>query len=165
MKKLIILIAVAVLLLLAGCPSSSPATQEPFPWPEDKVNDTGIIPPKVKVSNFSPGATAKFPLTIHNGNDQPAQFSLTFLAAGDVDADTGYVYIAAPQEAQDWVIIADPAPVIAAKGTAYVLIALEMPEGATAPAERWEFRVVVKDVTQTAMIQRELACRWLITMK
>jgi hypothetical protein len=54
--------------------------------------------------------------------------------------------------------------VLAAKETKDVLIALEMPKGAKAP-DKWEFWVVVKDNSQTGMVQTELACRWLITMK
>jgi hypothetical protein len=38
-----------------------------------------------------------------------------------------------------------------------------MPEDATAPP-KWEFWIVVKDVTQTGMIQTELASRCLVTM-
>jgi hypothetical protein len=162
MKKLILLIVAIGVMLLAGC---TPATQKPLPWPADKANDTGIIPSKVKVGNFSPGDRAEYPLTIHNGSDQQAQFSVIFLAAGDVDADTGYVYVAAPQEAQGWVIIAEPTLVLAAKDTKAVLIVLEMPKNATAPANRWEFRIVVKDTTQTGMVQTANACRWLVTMK
>lgn len=146
---------------MAGC---TPAVQKPLPW-TGKAGDTGIIPSKVKVSNFSPGDRAEYPLTIHNGNDQSAQFSVSFLATGDVDADTGYAYVAAPAEAQGWVTIADAAPVIGAKESKAVLIALEMPKNATAPAQRWEFRIVVKDTSQTGMIQTANACRWLVTMK
>jgi len=159
MKKLIILIAVAVLLLLAGCGPSSPVIQKPQPGPElyDKV---WISPGKVEVGNFYPGARAEYPLTIHNGNDQPAEFSITYR----VSNDTGEGFVIAPDGAQDWVIIADPAPVLAAKETREVVVGVEMPEGAEAPA-KWEFQVVVKDTSQGGMIQTELASRWLITMK
>jgi len=159
MKKLIILIAVVVLLLLAGCPSSSPVIQKPQPGPElyDKV---WISPGKVEVGKFYPGATAAYPLTIHNGNDQPAEFSITYR----VSNDTAEGFVIAPEEAQDWVIITDATPVIAPKDTIEVMIEVVMPKGAEAP-EKWEFQVVVKDASQAGMIQTELACRWLITMK
>jgi len=158
-KKKLILLIVAIGLLLAGGGFLYFCLHHGELY--DKV---WIEPGKVVVGNFYPGARAEWPLTIHNGNDQPAEFSLTFLAASGVDIDTGYVYVAAPGEAQDWVIIADPTPVLAAKETKKVLIAVEMPEGATAPP-KWEFRVVVRDTTQTGMIQTELTCRWLVTMR
>jgi len=72
-------------------------------------------------------------------------------------------YVPAPDTAQDWVKIADPTPELAAKANKDVLISIEMPEDATAPP-KWEFWIVVKDITQTGMIQTELACRCLVTM-
>jgi hypothetical protein len=159
MKKLIVLLIV-VCLLLSGCgqPSSSTVVQPLEPPPElyDKI---WISPGKVEVGNFSPGARAEYPLTIHNGNDEPTEFSVTFQVPGS----TAEGYDQAPSAAQDWVIIAEAAPVLAAKETRDVLIAVEMPEDAEAPP-KWEFWITVKDVTQTGMVQTELACRWLITM-
>jgi hypothetical protein len=159
MKRIILLVAAVAVLLLVGCPSSSPVIEKPEPGPE-LYDEVWISPGKVNVDHFYPGARAEYPLTIHNGNDQPTEFSITYREASSPEEG----YVTAPDETQDWVIIADPTPVIAAKDTKEVLIALEMPEDATAPPN-WEFRVVVKDVTQTGMIQTELACRWLVTMK
>jgi hypothetical protein len=158
MKRIILFVAAVAVLLLAGCPSSS--------TPSGPYDEVWISPGKVMVSNLHPGAkNVEYPLTIHNGNDQPTEFSVTFVAAGDVDKDTGYIYVAAPEEAQDWVIIADPSPVLEPKETRKVLVSVEMPEDAVAPAERWEFRIIVKDLSQTGMLQTELACRWLVTME
>jgi len=67
-------------------------------------------------------------------------------------------------EVQEWVIIADPTPVLKAFETREVLIAVVMPEDAESPALKWEFWIAVKDVTQAGMVQTELACRWLVTM-
>ena len=158
MKKLIGLIIVTAFLLLAGCPSS-PVIEKPQPGPE-LYDEVWISPGKVNVSHFFPGARAEYPLTIHNGNDQKTEFAISYRVATNPDED----YVVAPDGAEDWVIIADPTPVLAAKETKEVLIALEMPEDAAAP-EKWEFRVVVKDASQTGMVQTELACRWLVTMK
>jgi hypothetical protein len=158
MKKIIGLIIVSAFLLLAGCPSS-PVIEKPQPSPE-LYDEVWISPGKVNVGHFYAGARAEYPLTIHNGNDQSTEFSITYREASSPDED----YNQAPDGAQDWVIIADPTPVLAAKETKEVLIALEMPKDATAP-EKWEFRVVVKDASQTGMVQTELACRWLVTMK
>jgi hypothetical protein len=159
MKKLIGLVLVTALLLVAGCTPSGPVIEEPQPGPE-LYDQVWISPGKVNVNHFFPGARAEYPLTIHNGNDQTAEFSITYREANSPAEG----YVAAPAEAQDWVIIADPTPVLSAKETKKVLIAVDMPEDATAP-KKWEFQVVVKDTSQTAMVQTELACRWLVTMK
>lgn len=160
MKKFITLILVGGL-LLAGCaqPSPPPPIQTPEPPPE-LYDKTWISPGKVEVGNFYPGARAEYPLTIHNGKDEPAEFSVIYRVPDNV----GEGYAKAPNEAKDWVIIADPAPVLAAKETRDVLIAVEMPKGSKAPP-KWEFWIAVKDITQTGMVQTELACRWLVTMK
>lgn len=161
MKKLILLIAAVAVILLVGCPQpSSPVIEKPQPGPE-LYDQVWISPSKVTVGKFYPGARAEYPLTIHNGNDYQAEFSITYRAPSEAAED----YVAAPDTAQDWVIIADSTPVVLApKETKEVLIAVEMPEGAEAP-KRWEFWVVVKDETQAGMVQTELACRWLVTMK
>jgi hypothetical protein len=162
MRKLILLIVVIGVLLLAGCPqpSSPPGDETPPPPPEEQPDNTWISPPSVTVDNLYPGAKdVEWPLTIHNGKDELAKFSVTFR----VPSSAAEGYVTAPSEAQDWVIIANPSPVLAAKESKQILISVEMPEGATAPA-KWEFWVVVKDVTQTGMVQTELACRCLVTM-
>jgi hypothetical protein len=158
MKKLIWLLVIAGV-LLAGCTQPSPSVQTAEPPPElyDKV---WISPGKVEVGNFYPGARAEYSLKIHNGKDEPAEFSVTYRQPDS----TGESYVRAPDEAQQWVIIADPAPVLAAKETQDVLIAVAMPKGAKAPP-KWEFWISVKDATQTGMVQTELVCRWLVTMR
>jgi hypothetical protein len=99
-------------------------------------------------------------ISLHNGNDEPAEFSVSYRVSDNITEG----YEPAPAAAQAWVIIADPAPVLAAKETREVLIALEMPGDAQAPP-KWEFWIVAKDITQTGMVQTELACRWLVAMK
>jgi hypothetical protein len=160
MKKLILLIAAVAVILLVGCPQpTSPAPEKPQPGPE-LYDQVWISPSKVEVSKFYPGARAEYLLTIHNGNDYQAEFSITYRVPSEAAED----YAIAPATAQDWVVIADDTPVLAPKETMEVLIAVEMPEDAEAP-KRWEFWVVVKDETQTGMVQTELASRWLVTMK
>ena len=160
MKRLIVVI-VGVGLLLGGCAQPSPAVigEEGSPPPElyDKM---WISPGKVEVGNFYPGARVEYMLTIHNGKDESVEFSVTYRQPDNVDGD----YVRAPDEARQWVMIADLTPVLAAKETRDVLIAVEMPKGATAPP-KWEFWIAVKDVTQEGMVQTELACRWLVEMR
>jgi hypothetical protein len=160
-KKLIGLIVLAGLLLSACAqPSATPATGEEANPPPELYNKTWISPGKVIVANFYPGARAEYLLSIHNGKDEPAKFSVTYRVADN----TAEGYVTAPSGAEDWVIIADPAPVLAAKETRQVLIAVEIPKGTKAPP-KWEFWIAVKDVTQTGMVQTELACRWLVEMR
>jgi hypothetical protein len=172
MKWLVALIVIAGL-LLAGCPqpSAPPTAGNPEPPevatpadgetpPPELYNKTWISPGKVEVGNFHPGARAEYILSIHNGSDEPAEFSVSYRVVDNNAED----YEPAPTEAQAWVIIEDPAPVLAAKETKDVLIAVEMPKDAQAPP-KWEFWIAAKDVTQAGMVQTELACRWLIEMK
>jgi hypothetical protein len=161
MRRLILLIAVAGLLLSACAqPPAPPVTGEEVSPPSELYNKTWISPGKVMVGNFYPGARAQYLLSIHNGKDEPAEFSITYREPGSA----GETYVIAPDEAKGWVIIADPAPVLAAKETRQVLIAVEMPKGAKAPP-KWEFWIAVKDVTQMGMVQTELVCRWLVEMR
>ena len=97
---------------------------------------------------------------MHNGNDQPAEFSITCKIPGE----TGDGYAKPPDAVQDWVIIADPTPVLDAFETRDILIAIEMPDDAEA-SPKWEFWIAVRDMSQTGMVQTELACRWLISMR
>ncbi len=160
MKWLVALIVIAGL-LLAGCPQPTEPTGVVTTTPPPGLYDkTWISPAKVEVGNFHPGARAEYIISLHNGSDGPAEFSVRYEVSDNVTEG----YEPAPATAQDWVTIADPAPVLAAKETRDVLIAVEMPEDAQAPP-KWEFWIVAKDVTQTGMVQTELACRWLVTMK
>ncbi|MBA7571641.1 hypothetical protein ES708_13407 [subsurface metagenome] len=161
MKWLVVLIVIAGL-LLAGCPQPSepPTAETPTTPPPGLYDKTWISPGKVEVGNFYPGARAEYKISIHNGSDEPAEFSVSYRAADN----TAEGYEPAPAEAQAWVTIDDPAPVLAAKETRDVLIAVEMPDDAQAPP-KWEFWIAAKDVTQTGMVQTELACRWLVEMK
>lgn len=77
----------------------------------------------------------------------------------------GEDYVKPPEETQDWVIIADPTPVIAPKETREILIVLAMPEDAAVFAPEWEFWISVRDTTQTGMVQTELCSRWLVCMR
>jgi len=73
-------------------------------------------------------------------------------------------YIKAPNIVQEWVIIADPTPLLEGFETRDILIAVVMPKDAESPGPKWEFWVAVKDVTQE-MVQTELAARWLVSMR
>jgi len=165
MKKLIVLlIVVGLLLMMMGCAQPAPPAKpgpEKVEAPPELYDKTWISPGKVMVGNFHPGARAEWPLTIHNGKAEPAQFELRYREPSSVEEG----YIKAHSIVQDWVIIADPAPLLEGYETREVLIAVEMPEDAESPGPKWEFWIAVKDVTQAGMIQTELATKWLVTMR
>ena len=173
MRKLIIGLLVIGLLVVSGCATSyAPPVNEPSEPPpassgttvlpgEPPIDRTWISPGKVQVGNFYPGARAEWNLLVHNGNDTAASFLVAYRYPDHV-AD-GYAKPTA--EVQDWVIIADPTPVIAPKETREILIVLAMPEDAAVFAPKWEFWISVKDTTQKGMVVTELCSRWLVVMR
>lgn len=189
MKKLtVILVVIGLLLVVVGCPPSYepgglelpddfefPETNgtdipiEATPTPSSNVvlpgeppsNVTWMSPGKVLIGNFYPGARAKYPVTIHNGNDTVASFSVTYRYPDHV----GDGYTKPSIGAQDWVIIADTTPVLASGETRDILVVLAMPEDATSPSPKWEFWVSVVDTTQEGSVTTELCCRWIVDMR
>ena len=161
MKKLLIVPLVLLLLFaVAGCPSDGNGSDNGTEPPPELYDKTYITPSTVEIGGFFAGGRAEYAITIHNGKDESAQFSVTY----QVSNFTREGYVPATAAVESWVTITQPSPVLAAKESRDILIILEMPEGAAAPGERWEFRIVVKDVTQGGMIQTELASRWLVDM-
>jgi hypothetical protein len=182
MKRILIGGLVILGLVLGGCssdgfyeetpvPSSSP-TNEPrmvenplveLPVegkpPEDA---TWISPGKIQIGNFFPGARAEWPITIHNGNSYETRFMIAYRKP-DYPSEG---YREAPKEAQDWIIIVDPTPILASRETKEVLVALDIPGGiATEVPEKWEFWISVKDSTQSGMVKTELCSRWMVSMR
>lgn len=122
---------------------------------------TWISPGKVMVGNFHAGARAEHPLSIHNGSDKEATFSVSYREASHTNEE----YPKAPKVVQDWVIIADTTPVIAPKATEDIMVAIVMPEDAIITEPKFEFWIVVRDTTQAGMVQTELGSRWLVSMR
>jgi len=127
--------------------------------PPDDMN--WISPGKVIVTNFYPGARAEYPVTIHNGGDTNASFAVRYRYPDHV----GEGYVKPIDEVQDWVLVVDTTPILAPRETMDVLITLEMPENAEVFAPQWEFWISVVEISQTGMVQTELAVRWLVTMR
>lgn len=171
MRKILLLIgtlALACSLVLTGCGVNSAVVPTPTPYTsgnEPPITQTWISPGKVQVGNFYPGARAEWPITIHNGNDYQATFEVKYRYPDKV-AD-GYAYPTA--EVQDWVIIADPTPVLAPYdqpgSTKEIMVVLAMPNDAVAPGQHWEFWISVKDATQAGLVTTELCSRWQIVMR
>jgi len=127
------------------------------PPPDDM---TWISPGKVTVSNFYPGARAEYNLVVHNGRTESYPFEIKYR----IPDNLGEGFVAAPVEAQNWVIIADSTPILEPKETKEILVVLEMPNEASSPSS-WEFWVSVRDVSQVGMVQTELCSRWQIYMR
>ncbi|HUW46102.1 MAG TPA: hypothetical protein VMW50_09965 [Dehalococcoidia bacterium] len=164
--KLIGLLLIGVL-LLAGCSQVTPIT--PYIPPADNapvngqppVDRTWISPAKVQVGNFYPGARAEWELSVHNGNDATAEFAVVYREP----SYTAGGYAGPPAGAKEWVIVADSSPVLMPYETRDILIALDVPVTAVITADKWEFWISVKDITQGGSIQTELCSRWLVVMQ
>lgn len=149
--------------MLKATPEVKEEEESPTPMvmanepPEDR---TWISPGKVQVGNFFPGARAEWDLSIHNGADEVRQFSIVYRKADRVPEGFGFP----PDEAKNWVIIADADPILMPKETRNILIALELPLDAQVPP-KWEFWIAVKDATQKKMITTALCSRWLVYMQ
>jgi len=160
--KLIGLLLIGILLLV-GCSQAD----IPYTPPVDNTNGQPpidriwISPAKVQIGNFYPGARAEWELSVHNGNDAAAQFAVDYREPDY----TAVGYVKPPTEAESWVIIADSSPVLMPYETRDILIALDVPATAVITADRWEFWISVKDVTQGGTIQTELCSRWLVVMQ
>jgi hypothetical protein len=167
MKKLIIGLLAVGLLVVSGCtptysPPTTPSDGGTTVLPnEPPVDRTWISPGKVQVGNFYPGARAEWTLSVHNGKDTTASFLVAYRYPDNV----GEGYVKPAKEVQDWVIIADPTPVLAPYETREILIVLEMPEDAAVFTPKWEFWISVIDTTQTGMVKTELCSRWLVAMR
>ena len=163
MKKLIWLLVVALLLPVLACASAGTSTEttSTYTGEEPPIDRTWISPGKVQVGNFYPGARAEWPLTIHNGNDHSATFQIGYRYPDRVESG----YAEPTPGVQDWVIIADPTPVLDPYETRDILIVLDMPVDTQSPGKRWEFWISVKDTSQAGLVQTELCSKWLITTK
>jgi hypothetical protein len=73
-------------------------------------------------------------------------------------------YETPPNEAAEWVTISEPSPVLGPKETRDILVALEMPKGASIPQKKWELWISVME-DSADMIQTELIGQALVTMR
>ena len=128
---------------------------------EDLEDSNWISPGKVEVGNLYPGATAEYPLTVHNGGEVATEFSLCVRQPDN----TTVGYDPFPKIYFDWVVIDKPLLDLDAKQTADVLIIIKMPEDADYSGKQVEFWISVIDQGQSGMVRTELACRWLVSTK
>jgi len=128
--KLKLLLLVGALLLLVGCAQSAtaPPVDNTVVDGTPPMDRTWISPAKVQIGNFYPGARAEWNLTIHNGNDVTAEFAVMYR---EPDYTAGG-YLMPPEETvKDWVIIADPAPLLLPYETRDILVSVALPPTAT----------------------------------
>jgi len=165
LKKVVCYLLALALLGVVGCSQQKvPENLTPPPAEESTgeppIDRTWISPGKVMVGNFYPGARAEWNLTIHNGKDTPADFAVSYRVPDYVAEG----FEKAPPEAQDWVIIADPTPVLAPKETKDILVFLDMPKTAKIESKKWEFWIAVMEQTG-GMVVTEMCSRWLVSMR
>jgi len=122
-------------------------------------NRTWISPGKVEVGNYYAGATADWYIQVHNGKPIPVTFKITARPA-DFNAE-GY----SNANAQDWIIISDPTPIVAGYQTQKVKVSLQMPSGTKDVPAKWEYWISAIDQSQEGYVRTELCSRWLITMR
>lgn len=168
MKRLLVILLVVSSLLFVGCSSQNYVTpNEPevggvsASGGEPPIDETWISPAKVEVGNFYPGARAEWELQVHNGNSEAATFAVTYKYPDNV----GEGYVKPTPEVQDWVIVTDASPVVAARSTKSILVAVVMPKNAKVPGGKWEFWISAKDMSQAGMVRVELCSRWLVNMR
>ena len=176
MNKFVVILLLATLLSTVGCqPANTQAVPavDSIPRTSQKISSetvltsqpptdqTWISPGKVNIGNFHEGATAEYPITIHNGSDNTAKFSVYYR----IPDHTEEGYVSATNVQQNWIIVADSTPLLYPKETRDILVSLTMPKEAIAPAQKWEFWIGITKVGQTGLVQTELATRWLVTMR
>jgi hypothetical protein len=122
-------------------------------------NRTWISPGKVEVGNYYAGATADWYIQVHNGKPTPVVFKIVSRPA-DYNAE-GY----SNAQAQDWIIISDATPILAAYETKKIKVSLQIPSGTKNIPAKWEYWISAIDQSQTGNVTTELCSRWLITMR
>ena len=176
MKYKYIALTILILGVMASCigcggstasnPTATPTETGVQPVPTEQLatppmNVSWISPGKVEVGDFYAGASAEYPLRVHNGNDVPTLFLVTCRLPDNTA--TGYVI---PQpDAVNWITVTGAETPLQAYETRDVMVSLNMPADGLYPAPKWELWVSVVDSSQEGFVHTELCSRWLITME
>lgn len=143
-------------------PTVTPQPTQPTEHPNEPPNNvTWISPGKVEVGNFYAGATAEWPITVHNGNDEETKFLIKYRYPDHVG--DGYSY--PTSDVENWITIGSDSIMFGPYETKEIIVALNMPEGASSPGDKWEFWISVIDASQEGFVKTELCIRWLIVME
>ena len=141
-----------------GCGGSASHSTPTLQEPPRNVN--WINPGKIIVDNFYAGATAEYNISVHNGNNYPAQFIIKYRYPDHV----GEGYDFPPENMSDWVTVIGNDVEFKAYETKDIIISITIPENVVLE-DKWEFWVSVIDDSQSGMVKTELCTRWLITME
>jgi hypothetical protein len=173
MKKLMIII-LAVICLASGCITneidiSDAAIETTVALPSVRIIDTvgeanryettWVSPPEITIPNYYAGATAEWPIRIHNGKDVLTSFVIKYSDGDKARGD--FVY--APTGFSKWIIIEDESFVLKPKETKDILVTITIPYNVIIPG-KWWFEVMVKEQGQ-GNVDIEYYPRWLVTMK
>lgn len=163
-KPVIVIAGIAIaavlgILLVPGLLSPDVNGRDDLP-----TTGTGISPKVVHIDDFYLGYTASWTVTIQNGNDYEAEFSVNYRVPdyGSVEEP----FVSAGGRAINWVRIPDSGSIILQAGeTKDIPITLRAPTDAEVPAEQWEFWVAVSDQTQTGNVMETHIQRVMVTMR
>jgi hypothetical protein len=125
----------------------------------ETLKAVGVTETGIRIGGFTPGVTRTVSITY-------PYYSMFAVKARRPDEPMAG-YAVAPVEYQDWVIVADPTPVLAPRETRNIMVSLALPTDVKLPPDlkKWEFWITVVESGTTTNIQTELASRWLITMR
>ena len=165
--KILLIVMLIVGILITGCGGTN--TSNPTPTPtataeyiqEPPQNVSWINPGKVEVGHFYPGATAEYLMTVHNGNDYPANFIIKYRYPDHV----GEGYSFPSDDVANWVTVSGNDVDFQPYETKDITVSVTMPTGAVSPGNKWEFWISVVDDSQEGFVKTELCVRWLITME
>ena len=169
-----ICLLVALMVLLVGCTGIQPippVQSEPVPpmppsQPSNmqvRPNEIGLIDSgKIYIGNYYPGARAEAFININNGFPEARKFGLELMKATDLESGYadgyGWVWV------NDWVLF--PREVtVEGSSVGSVMVALEVPKGTTVPSRKWEFWILVTDLSQIGKVQTALGSRFLVSMR
>ena len=185
-KKIGISLILVGVIAISGCsfitgdiPTPTPISTETVPEstpdiviPVDNIYDLGeptgapmdafwVSPGKFDIQPYYAGATIKCLIRVHNGKSVVTPFSI--ISSIPDNTDSGFV----PSNAKSssWITISDPNPALAPFETREIIVTLAMPEGATAPGQKWEFWVCSKDEDQVVLVQTRLCTKFQVTME
>ena len=99
-------------------------------------------------------------LVIRYSYDLPATFAVYYEPSHN--RTDGYEM--APDEAQDWIVIAEPTPVLMPFETREIMVSISLPPDATVP-DQWEFLIAMVNKSEGGNIAIEMCSRWMISMR
>ena len=124
---------------------------------------------KVVISNYYGGARAECPIVLTNYSSSFINVGLAYV---DIDSPKPTTSLQADGTelpytwwpAKDWVKIQDNVVTLLSNESKGTMVVLEVPQGIEMP-KRWEFRILVNDVSQQGAMQTAFEERYLVDVK